>query len=381
MIISDACDMDLAIGDLLHSAFSHSGQKCSASSLAICTEKTYNSDRFRRQLKDGVTSLKAGKAHDISTQMAPLIRRASGKLLRALTVLDDGEWWLVKPQCLDADSTGRHWTGGVRMGVRRGSWFHRTEVFGPVLGVMCADGLAEGMEMQNDTAFGLTGGLHSLDEAEIKAWLSGVHVGNAYVNRGTTGAVVGRQCFGGWKTSVVGPGGKAGGPNYVGQLGVVRDGKRRDEKWVEEARRSDERWVRETKGDGLGVEICGLEVEWNLLRYCGVRVGVRVGEGANEFEMQRVREGIDRCGGVLVTWSDCRNEEVGMFVQRIRDLKIDRVRVLGRSEIEVLKIGAQQGFDVTTCGVVAEGEVELLHYVREQSISWTRHRFGNMALE
>ena len=65
----------------------------------------------------------------------------------------------------------------------------------------------------------MTGGLHSLDEDEIEQWLDAVQVGNAYVNRHITGAIVQRQPFGGWKDSVVGPGAKAGGPNYVAQLG------------------------------------------------------------------------------------------------------------------------------------------------------------------
>ncbi|MFP9072269.1 aldehyde dehydrogenase family protein, partial [Enterococcus faecalis] len=87
-----------------------------------------------------------------------------------------------------------------------GSWSHLTEVFGPVLGVMRARTLDEAIALQNAVPFGLTGGLHSLDEDEIDTWLDRVEVGNAYVNRHITGAIVQRQPFGGWKASVVGPG-------------------------------------------------------------------------------------------------------------------------------------------------------------------------------
>src|SRR5205823_4179715 len=73
---------------------------------------------------------------------------------------------------------------------------------------------------QNQPAYGLTAGLHALDPAEITRWREEVHAGNLYVNRGTTGAIVRRQPFGGWKRSVVGPGAKAGGPNYVASLGT-----------------------------------------------------------------------------------------------------------------------------------------------------------------
>ena len=79
-----------------------------------------------------------------------------------------------------------------RVGVAPGSWFHRTECFGPVLGVMAAADLDEAIEIQNGTDFGLTGGIHSLDPVEVATWLERVEVGNAYVNRATTGAIVAR---------------------------------------------------------------------------------------------------------------------------------------------------------------------------------------------
>ena len=106
----------------------------------------------------------------------------------------------------------------MRVGVQPGSWFHVTECFGPVLGVMRADDLDHAIELQNGTPYGLTGGIHSLDDAEVERWLDGVQVGNAYINRGITGAIVQRQPFGGWKRSSVGCGPKAGGPDYVAEM-------------------------------------------------------------------------------------------------------------------------------------------------------------------
>ena len=104
-------------------------------------------------------------------------------------------------------------------GVRRGSEFHRTEYFGPILGIMTADSLDEAIDIVNEVDYGLTSGLHSLDPAEIGTWLSRIQAGNLYVNRGITGAIVRRQPFGGWKKSAVGAGTKAGGPNYLLGLG------------------------------------------------------------------------------------------------------------------------------------------------------------------
>ena len=90
-----------------------------------------------------------------------------------------GERWLVEPRRLD--DSGRLWSPGLKEGVQPGSFFHLTEVFGPVLGLMTARTLGEAIELQNATAYGLTGGLHSLDEREIESWLEQVEVGNAYV--------------------------------------------------------------------------------------------------------------------------------------------------------------------------------------------------------
>ncbi len=177
----------------------------------------HDDPRFLERLADAVESLRLGPADDLATDMAPLVRPADGSLLRALTELDPGERWLVEPRRLD--DRGAAWSPGVRLGVQPGSWFHLTECFGPVLGVLRAPDLATAVAWQNMPPFGLTGGIHSLDPAEVAQWLEAVEVGNAYVNRGITGAIVQRQPFGGWKRSAVGPTTKAGGPDHVASLG------------------------------------------------------------------------------------------------------------------------------------------------------------------
>ncbi len=229
MVISATADVDLAVRDLLRSAFGHAGQKCSAASLAIVEAPLLQRGRdapFLRQLHDAVASLPVGPASEPTTVMGPLIDAPGEALWRALTTLDAGESWLVQPRPLEGGvnpARCRLWSPGVRLGVAPGSWFHGTECFGPVLGVMRAASLEEATEWQNQVAYGLTGGLHSLSEEEITFWADRVEVGNAYVNRSTTGAVVNRQPFGGWKRSAVGPGAKAGGPNYVASLGRWRE--------------------------------------------------------------------------------------------------------------------------------------------------------------
>ncbi|CAA9420315.1 MAG: Proline dehydrogenase / Delta-1-pyrroline-5-carboxylate dehydrogenase, partial [uncultured Quadrisphaera sp.] len=225
LVVTPSADPDLAVADALRSAFGHAGQKCSAASLLIAVGsvgRAGDQGRFTRQLVDAVRSLRVGWGTDPGAVMGPLVEPPSEKLLRALTTLEPGERWLVEPRRLD--DSGRLWSPGLRDGVAPGSWFHTTEVFGPVLGLMRARDLDQAIAWQNATGYGLTGGLHSLDDAEVEHWLEHVEVGNAYVNRATTGAVVQRQPFGGWKGSAVGPGAKAGGPHYVAQFGTWADG-------------------------------------------------------------------------------------------------------------------------------------------------------------
>ena len=149
--------------------------------------------------------------------------------------------------------------------MRPGSWFHRTECFGPVLGVMRADDLDARRRAAERRAYGLTGGLHSLDAAEIERWLDRVEVGNAYVNRHTTGAIVRRQPFGGWKRSSVGRGAKTGGPDDVDRFVTFR----RVDPPMTAAADSYEQWWR----DRFAREIdrTGLRSESNVLRYRPVR--------------------------------------------------------------------------------------------------------------
>ena len=103
----------------------------------------------------------------------------------------------------------------MKWGVRNGSFTHCTEFFGPVLGVMEARDLDAAIDLVNATGYGLTSGLESLDDREQEHWQRHIRAGNLYINRPTTGAIVLRQPFGGMGKSSVGPGIKAGGPNYV----------------------------------------------------------------------------------------------------------------------------------------------------------------------
>lgn len=224
IIVMPSADLDLAASDIVRSAFGHAGQKCSAASLAILVGPVARSRRFAQQLVDATTTLRVGPAADPLSEVGPVIEVPRGKLQWALTSLGEGEKWLVQPRELDfgPEDAGRYWTPGIRTGVAPGSRFHREEFFGPVLGIMHANSLAQALEFQNAVEFGLTAGLYTQHPDDLALWLDRVQAGNLYVNRGITGAVVQRQPFGGWKRSSVGAGAKAGGPNYLVGLGSWR---------------------------------------------------------------------------------------------------------------------------------------------------------------
>ena len=142
--------------------------------------------------------------------MGPLIQPPSGELKRALTVLEPGESWALKPE--NADDNPRMWTPGIKWDVSPGNRTHMTEFFGPLLGVMCADDLDHAISLANGTGYGLTSAIESLDKREQERWKNSIRAGNLYINRGTTGAVTLRQPFGGMGKSAIGPGIKAGSP-------------------------------------------------------------------------------------------------------------------------------------------------------------------------
>ena len=365
LIITEHADIDLAVADLAASAFGHSGQKCSAASLAICVGETYTSDRFRRQLIDAVDSLHLGVPSELTTTMGPTISEPSPHLLKALTSLEAGEEWLVEPRQLGPD----FWSPGIKTGVRAGSWFHTTECFGPVLGIMHAATLEEAITIQNSGSFGLTGGIHTLDPAEIDEWLDRVEIGNAYVNRVITGAIVQRQPFGGWKRSAIGPGAKAGGPNYVAQLGTWTS-----REVTDYAVNDRQAWEAEFSQEH---DPTGLFCEANIFRYRPLdSVGLWHDSRSDQSEIKRVRSAAATCGVPLV--EPVSDEDESVFVRRLGAAGIERVRVLGslgdatRTEANRLEV------HVADSPVTASGRIELQHYVREQAVSRTLHRFGNV---
>jgi RHH-type proline utilization regulon transcriptional repressor/proline dehydrogenase/delta 1-pyrroline-5-carboxylate dehydrogenase len=365
IILSAQADRDLAVKDLVKSAFSHAGQKCSAASLAILEAEVYDDPAFRAQLLDAAASLPVGPATDPASVVTPLMRPPGEALRRALTTLDAGEEWLLRPRQVGDDPC--LWSPGVKLGVRRGSWLHRTECFGPVLGLIRAENLDDAIAIQNDGDFGLTAGLHSLDEEEIARWRDRVAAGNTYVNRAITGAIVQRQPFGGWKHSSFGPGAKAGGPNYVAQFARFEEtGAGAD---------SYDRWWREYFSRPQ--DLSALRCEANVFRYVPCRgVILRLEEG-DERIVALAQKAAQTCGTRLHLSLGGRESEESLAA-RLPALAAEAefLRTVKPPSDALLRAAYAAGLNWIDAPLLSDGRYELTRWLREKSLSETRHRYG-----
>lgn len=416
MVITPHADLDQAAKDLAYSAFGHSGQKCSAASIAILVGSVAKSKRFRRQLLDAVNAMLVDNPTNPEAKIGSLITPPEGKLLTGLTTLEKSERWVLEPKQLD--DSGKLWSPGIKEKVRFGSTSHKVEYFGPLLAIMTAKDLEAAIQIQNAVDYGLTAGLHSLNTTEIQTWVSTVQAGNLYVNRGITGAIVQRQPFGGWKKSSVGPGAKAGGPNYLATLGTWKSapssasGIVRSKKinaalaLAAESVLLDSEvaaLVRAAQSDQLALnEFFGkvtdpsdLGVEWNRFRYLPSGCELRVSATASSYDSWRSILAFLAAGGKNISAFEIPVKLAELLKRNGLNPKIQtdeewakslsgrsnvRVRFVG-SRLNIAKESPLASADVAIYWgeTVESGRIELLPYFKEQAISITAHRFGNPA--
>ena len=214
-IVSKMADRDQAVKNVIHSAFSNSGQKCSATSLLILEKEVYEDEGFKKTLVDAAQSMSVGNPFDLKNKLGYLSSTIDSKVEKGLE-LHDGEEWVLAPSFEGGNPYAMK--PCIKYGVKEGSYSHRTEFFTPILSVMCARDLEHALHIANSTGYGLTSGFESLDEREWEYYLNNIEAGNLYINKSTTGAIVLRQSFGGIKKSAVGFGRKAGSYTYVTQF-------------------------------------------------------------------------------------------------------------------------------------------------------------------
>ncbi len=216
VIVDESADLDEAVRGVMTSAFAYQGQKCSACSRVIVVEKIL--DRFCRRLVEAAKDLRIGPPRKPGFELGPVIDlTAQEKILRYIEIgKEEGELLFLGT----APSGGFYVPPAIFGKIDSGHRLFREEIFGPVLSVVEAPDFDSALQLANDSEYALTGGLYSRSPVNIDRVRHEFQVGNLYINHGITGALVGRQPFGG--AGMSGVGSKAGGPDYLRQFMVPR---------------------------------------------------------------------------------------------------------------------------------------------------------------
>ncbi|MEY5041764.1 MAG: L-proline dehydrogenase [Bacteroidota bacterium] len=416
-IVTAKADRDQAIKNVLQSAFSNSGQKCSATSLLILEEEVYNDEQFKMALLDAAKSLKWGSSWNFENKMGPLIQPNNTALLQAMQVLEDGESWLLQP--VKSIQNVCFVSPSIKWGVQPNSFTFKTELFGPLLAVVCAKNLKDAVKIANSTQYGLTAGLESLDEDEIAYFKQKMNAGNLYINKPTTGAVVLRQAFGGYKKSAVGKGLKAGGLNYVSAFMNISNIVDEDLDWTF---RWQEKWLDIIHEEAFDLEkfkrfaksmdywyhnlfkvktdYFGLKGEYNWAVYKKFkRVILRLNGQENWEEILKMLliQQICKLNLIISVPENCPS----VWLKKLEyysklfalELRMEtpenvleyvsykhRLRYLSLQYTEdlVKNYALQNGVYIANEPILNLGRMELLNYFKEQSISHSYHRYGNL---
>ncbi|MDH3899957.1 MAG: aldehyde dehydrogenase family protein, partial [Gammaproteobacteria bacterium] len=214
IIIDADADLDDAVPGVVQSAFGYQGQKCSAASRIIVHRRIH--DVFVERLRDATHSLVIGDPREPGHVFGPVIDAAAHK--RIEDVIEQGKQTAqpVTEARTDLPETGYYLSPAVFAGVEPDDPLAQEEIFGPVTAVLRADDFEHALALANNTRYALTGGVYSRRPAHLQRARALFQVGNLYLNRKITGALVSRQPFGGFKMSGVGS--KAGGPDYLKQF-------------------------------------------------------------------------------------------------------------------------------------------------------------------
>lgn len=430
-VIAPTADLDQAVRDTVASAFGCGHGDARSAKVLILLGAAAKSKRLRRQLEDAVRSITVadtsaqGDADPLSIGLGPLPEPPGEAGVRALTELGDGETWLVQPEQLDDE--GRLWSPGVRLGVKRDSQFWGDAVGVPVIGVIDAHSVDEALSLVNELGGGGVAALHSHDQTETLPWLERARAASLVVGRPTTSTRTERQPDGGWGRAGIGSASLRGGPNRLLGLGTwvlqpgsasstlhLRGLKPEVSLLIEAVQpsldfQSFDRVRRAALADALtwrtslgGVrDVSGLGIERNLLRRWPVSTQVRFSEQAMLGDLVRVlAAGLVAGAPMSVSTGSVLPQELNDFLAKIgitvlleRDedwlervavngpndgsVVASRVRLIGGNRTRAAEwLGGLGDITLWAQPVTMAGPVELLSFVREQSVTITSHRHG-----
>lgn len=215
IIVDESADLDEAIKGVVESAFGYSGQKCSACSRVIVLAPIY--DEFKKRISQVIESLKVGLAEDPSTEISPVIDKESFDRINNTIESATNYAKLIAVGKLPKEEANAFLIPAhLFEEIPLDSELCTKEIFGPVLGLYKADNFEDALNLANNTSFGLTGGVYSRTPKHLEESFSRLNVGNLYINRNCTGAIVNRQPFG--AANMSGVGSKAGGTDYILQF-------------------------------------------------------------------------------------------------------------------------------------------------------------------
>ncbi len=212
IIVDESADLDQAVAGAVFSAFGYSGQKCSAASRIIVLDPVH--DTFVERFVEATRSLNVGAADQPSTQVGPVIDATAQSRIREY--IETGKQQSTLALEMESPDNGYFVGPTVFSNVSPTDTIAQEEIFGPVVAIIRVKDFDEALQVANGTDYALTGGLYSRSPEHIERAQNEFEVGNLYINRTITGAIVARQPFGGFKLSGVGS--KAGGPDYLLQF-------------------------------------------------------------------------------------------------------------------------------------------------------------------
>jgi len=420
-IVTNMSDREQAIKNVCQSAFSNSGQKCSATSLLVLEEEVYNDQNFRKALVDAAASMNVGSVWDLKNRIGTLAHSVTGNLKQAIGELEGNEEWALAPSY--AENNEYMLKPAIKWGVEEGNFIHMNELFGPVLAVVKAKNVKHAVQIVNNTGYGLTSGIESLDEREVSYWKENLKAGNLYVNRSTTGAIVLRQPFGGMGKSAIGAGRKVGIHNYITQfvdfkeintplinkkysttLTQFIDSCKTSQNNADEFEKLSislqsyyENYENEFSQEKDYAKVRG---EDNHFRYLPLKnILIRVSSDDTLFEtVSRILAA--KVSGVHFKVSIDNNDTVKMFLENAKELFSSRDKLISQTNEEMSKgldkynrilysdiskvptlifeAAAKTLTFIVRQKPMMEGRLELLNYFIEQSISHSYHRYGNI---
>lgn len=256
-----------------------------------------------------------------------------------------------------------------------------------MLSVVCIENLQQGIDLVNSLEYGLTSGLQSLDEGEQKLWKDSIMAGNLYINRGITGAIVNRQPFGGMKLSAFGGGVKAGGPNYCACFVNIADKPGSTTDYIQSYVKAYEQEFAHAR------DVNNLYGEQNAFRYLPLKnMVLRLFPGDNNEDAKMIalaarichtplsisfEPGDDRTAALASLGCPLKEEALAGFLKSMKNY--ERIRTCGADiPMEMYEEAARIDKYIATAKPVKDGRVELIHYIKEQSISFEYHRYGSI---